>query len=93
MAAYQIVYSNIVVREDISDLSTTDARQIEKTIISKLTIAPHQFGKPLRRPHQGFWVLRSGIYRIAYKIYGQTVRVLAILPRERIYEKLSERDF
>ncbi len=60
MATYEIVYSDIVVREDISRLSTTEKRRVESIVREKLAIAPDQFGKPLRRPHNGYWVLRVG---------------------------------
>ena len=91
MAAYQVVYSDIVVYEDLPRLGTADSRRIEKIIRTKLFTAPDQFGKPLRRPYHGYWVLRSGHYRIAYAISKNIVRILAILPRDRIYQELFER--
>ncbi|MFH1170808.1 MAG: type II toxin-antitoxin system RelE/ParE family toxin [Candidatus Vogelbacteria bacterium] len=91
MASYEIVYSNIVVQEDIPRLGTTDKRRIENLIGTKLTTAPDQFGKPLRRPHNGYWVLRAGNYRIVYAISRNIVRVVVILPRDRVYEELTQR--
>lgn len=91
MVGYQVVYSDIVVREDILRLDTMDKRRIEKIIRAKLFTVPDQFGKPLRRPHQGYWVLRSGNYRIVYLISKNIVRILAILLRDRVYAELTKR--
>jgi len=54
MAAYEIVYSEIVVREDIPRLGATDKQRLKSLICTKLTSLPDQFGKPLRRPHNGY---------------------------------------
>lgn len=91
--AYEIVYSDIVVREDISRLGTSDKRRIESAIRAKLAVGPDRFGKPLRRPHQEYWVLRIGNYRVVYIISRNIVRVAAILPRDWIYQELTKRLF
>ena len=91
MAIYEIVYSDIVVREDIPRLGTTDKHRIENIICVKLTTTPDQFGKPLRKPHSGYWVLRMSNYRIVYAISQNIVRVVAILPRNRVYGELTKR--
>ncbi len=86
MAGYEIVYSDIVVREDIPRLDKTDKSRIENIIHAKLATFPDQFGKPLRRPHSGYWALRVGNYRIVYAISRNIVRVIVILSRDRVYE-------
>lgn len=91
MAGYEIVYSDIVVREDIPRLGTTDRRRVESIIRLKLTTAPDRFGKPLRRPHAGYWTLRVGNYRIIYSFSRNTVRIIVILFRDRVYEELTRR--
>lgn len=91
MASYEVVYSDIVVREDISHLGATDKFRIESAIRTKLTTFPDQFGKPLRRPHSGYWSLRVGNYRIIYVISRNIVRVVVILSRDRVYEELTKR--
>ena len=91
MADYEVVYSDIVVREDIPRLGTTDKLRIESAVRIKLTTLPDQFGKPLRRPHSGYWVLRVSNYRIVYGISRNIVRVVVILPRDWVYEELTKR--
>ena len=91
MANYEVVYSDIVVREDIPHLGRTDKIRIESAIRTKLATLPDQFGKPLRRPHSGYWVLRVGNYRIVYAISRNVVRVVVILPRDRVYGELTKR--
>ena len=61
MAVYEVVYSDIVVQKDIPRLGAIDKRRIENLIGTKLAIAPDQFGKPLRRPHNGYWVQRLNL--------------------------------
>ena len=85
------MYSDLVVRDDIPRLGTFERRQIKDTIQIKLTSAPEQFGKPLQRPHNGYWSLRVGSYRIIYMIKGNMVRVLVIQTRGEVYETLSKR--
>ena len=91
MADYEIVYSDSVVHEDIPRLGTMERTRIRNAVVAKLAIAPDQFGKPLRRPYHGYWVLRIGQYRVAYALSRNIVRILAILPRDRIYDELSKR--
>ena len=91
MGAYQIIYSNIVADEDIPRLGKAESESIEQAINTKLTKAPEDFGKPLRRPYQGYWTLRQGNYRIIYSVTRQLVRVVAILPRDRAYTELLKR--
>ena len=91
MAAYEIVYSEIVVREDISRLGATDKQRLESLICTKLASLPEQFGKTLRRPHNGYWVLRVGSYRIVYAITRNIIRIVAILSRDHVYKELTKR--
>lgn len=91
MAAYEVVYSDIVVVEDIPRLGASDRAKIETIIRTKLTTLPDQFGKPLRRPHHGYWTLRIGIHRIVYAISRNVVRIIAILNRDRVYEEINKR--
>jgi len=91
MAVYEVVYSNIVAREDIPRLGASDKYRIENIIKTKLTTYPDQFGKPLRRPHSGYWTLRAGNHRVVYVISQNIVRILAILPRDYVYAELTKR--
>lgn len=91
MASYEVVYSDIVVCEDIPRLGAAGKFRIESIIRTKLTTLPDQFGKPLRRPHSGYWALRVGNYRIVYAISRNIVRIVVILPRDRVYEELTKR--
>ncbi|MEK7585149.1 MAG: type II toxin-antitoxin system RelE/ParE family toxin [Patescibacteria group bacterium] len=91
MATYEVVYSDLVVTEDIPRLGASDRSKIEAIIRVKLTTLPDQFGKPLRRPRHGYWTLRIGTHRLVYAISSSVVRVIAILNRDRVYEELTKR--
>jgi len=91
MAVYKITYSDLVVGGDIPRLDKAVAVRIKRVIMAKLTSAPDEFGKPLRRPYHGYWVLRMGNYRIVYSIFKNMVRITAILHRDRVYQELIRR--
>lgn len=52
----------------VHHLSSEAKQRIRNSIESKLTLAPHQFGEPLRRTLKGYWKLRVGDYRVIYKL-------------------------
>jgi mRNA-degrading endonuclease RelE of RelBE toxin-antitoxin system len=46
-------------------------------------------GKPLKEALEGYWSLRMGRSRIIYRLVGLTVEIVAIGPRENIYEEVA----
>ena len=90
-AIFDIVYHELVVRDDISRLSSTDKVRVKKAIEEKLASAPEVFGKPLRRSLKGYRKLRVRDFRVIFRIENQTVKIFIIGHRSRVYKIASER--
>lgn len=76
------------------DLPRIDAKlkkRIQSAVETRLAIAPHQYGSPLRKTLRGYWKLRGGDYRVVYKIEGNEVWILAIIHRKKVYELAEKR--
>lgn len=91
--AFKIVYADIVAREDISLLPKIWREKIKEAIEKKLMTHPSFYGKPLRFPLQGYWKLRVGDYRVAFRINSEleTVKIFIIKHRKYVYEILRNR--
>jgi mRNA interferase RelE/StbE len=76
---------------DIPKLNETLRKRIKKAIEERLSIAPHQYGEPLRKTLKGYWKLRVGDYRVVFKVVGNEVRISAIISRKDVYTKVSKR--
>jgi len=85
MGEFQISYDELVVKQDIPNLSPDIGRRIKSSINKKLTINPAVFGKPLRSPLAGFWALRVGNYRVVYEIIEAKVIIRLIELRNVVY--------
>lgn len=88
---YEIIYHQLVVKEDIVKLGTSDRSLIQKMINKKLTENPEVFGKPLRKSLKNHRKLRVGNFRVIFRIEGQTVKIFAILHRSIIYKTIEQR--
>lgn len=51
---------------------------------------PHE-GKPLREELAGLWTLRVGRFRIIYRVQDSFLEIVAIGPRELIYQETARR--
>jgi mRNA interferase RelE/StbE len=83
------------VENDLHRVGTAAARRILRTIESKLTQAPLQFGVPLSGNLSAFRKLRIGDYRVVYQVTESTVTVfvLAVGPRrdKEVYDTAAAR--
>lgn len=86
-SSFEVVYHPDVVRNDLPRITSSVKERIRKSIETKLTIAPQEFGEPLRRTLKGYWKLRVGDYRVVYKIENRTVIVFRIGHRREIYDR------
>ncbi len=61
---------------------------IRKAIEKKLTVDPHNFGKPLKYDLKGYRRLRVGEYRVIYKIdEGKVIVIIVDIDhRKDVYE-------
>lgn len=83
--SFELTYHPDVPRKDLPKISEDIKQKIRRSIETKLTFAPEEFGEPLRRTLKGYWKLRVGDYRIIYKITGRVVTVLRIGHRREVY--------
>ena len=92
---WQVKIHKLVLSEDFKTISPSDQRLILNAIRKKLTVDPHNYGKPLRGELKGYWRLRIRDYRAIYKIRADTVEVLVIKvgvrKDERVYRELFYR--
>ena len=84
---FEVVYHPDVSQKDLPRISEDIKQKIGKSIETKLTQAPEEFGEPLRRTLKGYWKLRVGDYRVVYKVSGKTVIILRIGHRREVYER------
>lgn len=90
--AFKIIYHPAAKTLDIPQFDMKLQNRIKNAIETRLVVAPHQYGEPLRKTLKGYWKLRVGDYRVVYKIAGDEVWVLGIIHRKDVYKKIGKRD-
>lgn len=75
---YVVLIDELVFKEDFKKIEKSDQQKIIRAIRKKLTIAPENFGQPLKGALKGLWKLRVGRYRIIYEIKKDKVVVYVI---------------
>jgi len=88
---FELRYHPDVKTIDIPLLDAKLRTRIKNAIESRLTIAPHLYGEPLRKKLRGYWKLRVGDYRVVSKIVDEEVWILGIIHRKKVYEEIKER--
>ena len=88
---FQIKYQELVVKKDIPKLSKNIKNRIKEGIEKKLMTHPEKFGKPLRKSLKGYRKMRTGDYRIIFRIEGSVVKIFIIDHRSVVYKKGIER--
>lgn len=87
---FKILYHHEV-KSDIEKIDNKIKNRIKTAIESRLSIAPHQYGEPLRKTLKGYWKLRVGDYRIVFKIVKNEVWILGIIHRKDVYMEVEKR--
>ena len=91
---WRVLYHHLV-EEDLESVGPSAARRIVKTVDTKLTRSPMDFGLPLSGNLANFRKLRIGDYRVVYQVREKTiiVYVLAVGPRrdKEIYSAALKR--
>jgi mRNA interferase RelE/StbE len=90
---YAIKVHENVTKEDLKKLNKHLKHTFSIAIRERIAERPYDF-KPLRgKRYRNIWRLRVGDYRIAYEIVEEenTVRIICIDVRGKIYEKLDSR--
>ncbi len=65
---FEIRYHPDVVRRDLEKFDPPVQKKILAQIRKKLTVAPEEFGKPLRYSLKGYWRLRVRDNRVVYQV-------------------------
>ncbi len=88
---FELRYHPDVYSNDIPLLDVKFRTRIKNAIESRLMTAPHLYGEPLRKTLRGYWKLKVGDYRVAFKIVDKEVWVLGIIHRKRVYIEIAKR--
>ena len=89
--AFELRYHPDVKSVDIPLLDAKLRTRIKKAIETRLAIAPHLYGEPLRKTLRGYWKLRVSDYRVVFKIVNEEVWILGIIHRKRVYDAIEKR--
>lgn len=85
---YLICYEENVVHEDIPSLPKAIWSRIKEIVKERLTVSPEKAGDPLLDEFKGYRRIRTGDYRLVYRIskLERIVIITAIEHREYIYK-------
>ncbi len=89
---WKIKIHPLVTREDFKKINKHDQSIILNTVYKKLSVAPEEYGSPLRGPLKGYWKLKISHYRIIYRIDKNTIKIfvlkVGIRRDETVYEEM-----
>lgn len=88
---YVLKYHPSITTEDLPLLNTDIKLRIRNAIETRLSVAPHEYGEPLRKTLKGYWKLRVGDYRVVYLIEEQAVLIIGIRHRKEVYKLMEKR--
>lgn len=91
MRPYAVLYHPAVKTEDLPAIDAKNRNRIRTAIETRLMNEPQRYGAPLRKNLKGFWKLRIGDYRVVFKVVDAEVRVLGIMHRKEVYERIKKR--
>jgi len=89
--AFSVIYHPDVKGRDIPKLNVDVRERIKKAIETRLMVAPHEYGEPLRKTLKGYWKLRTGDYRIVFRVDGDEILILGICHRKEVYPLVEKR--
>ncbi|MBI5049737.1 MAG: type II toxin-antitoxin system RelE/ParE family toxin [Nitrospirae bacterium] len=88
---FELGYHPDVKAVDLPLLDNKIKKRIKTAIETRLAVAPHLYGEPLRKTLKGYWKLRVGDYRVVFKIVQNEVWIFGIIHRKRVYEMIEKR--
>ncbi|MDO9027538.1 MAG: type II toxin-antitoxin system RelE/ParE family toxin [Candidatus Roizmanbacteria bacterium] len=88
---FELRYHPDVKMVDLPLLDNKIKKRIKTAIETRLAVAPHLYGEPLRKTLKGYWKLRVGDYRVVFKIVQNEVWIFGIIHRKRVYEMIEKR--
>jgi mRNA interferase RelE/StbE len=90
IVTFDLRYHPDVKEIDLPLLNGRMKTRIKNAVETRLVIAPHRYGEPLRKTLRGYWKLRVGDFRVVCKI-EEAVLILAIIHRKKVYEAVKKR--
>jgi len=87
---YNIEYKKAVYK-DISRIDRAHLKRIKKAIEQKLQYRPEKHADRLKGELRNYWKLRTGNYRVIFKIEDKIIVVLGIIHRRDVYEDIKKR--
>jgi len=91
MEKYALEYHPDVRAKDVPVLDPSIRSRIDSAILTKLAVAPFNFGKSLTESLAGARSLWVGDWRIAFLVRGTRVRILSIQHRNKNYRGVARR--
>lgn len=88
---FELRYHPDVKDVDIPAFTASARARIKRAIGTRPAAAPHQYAEPFRKTLKGYWKLRVGDYRVVFKIAGNEVRILGIMDRKEVCERIGKR--
>lgn len=88
---FLVTYHPDVKARDIPKLNGDVRDRIRKAIETRLMVAPHEYGEPLRKTLKGYWKMRVGDYRVVFRVDGEDILVLGICHRKDVYPMMEKR--
>lgn len=88
---YRISYYHEVIDEDIPALPDTIKQRVKQAIDERLMTYPSAYGKPLRRTLSGYRKLRIGDWRLIYRVEDDTIKIIIIGHRSKVYQSVFQR--
>lgn len=88
---FSVIYHPDVKGRDIPKLNADIRIRIRKAIETRLMVAPHEYGEPLRKTLKGYWKLRVGDYRVEFGIDNHEILILGICHRKEVYPLMEKR--
>ena len=91
VAPWRVEYHRRVLLEDFLPIPRNWQLKIKLAIETRLVVAPHLYGKPLRRPLSGLGKLRVGDYRVIFQLQRNLIKILIVGQRKDVYERVATR--
>jgi len=88
---FTVIYHPDVKERDIPELNGDVRDRIRKAIESRLMVAPHDYGEPLRKTLKGYWKMRVGDYWVVFRVNGEDILILGICHRKEVYRMMEKR--
>jgi mRNA interferase RelE/StbE len=88
---FRLLYHPDVKKVDLPKIDSRNKKIIQRALEERLSTQPQRYGKPLQRTLKGYWKLRVGNYRVAFRMSGKDIQILGIIHRKAVYGQVEKR--